>query len=766
MSLKQQVLTNNALKARIVETSYSKVDTVTTKVRSAEGTEDSTVTSVVKKTDVVKEEETVKTREHKESIVVTTEKSTSDYSDIEKYPSSSYKGPELSDSIFQSDAEEMQGAKEQSDVDMEAKTETENEVEKIMGSSRNETGIDPTLNVYEDKDEPEIETKEETVLTEMPLMSQEQYIAMEENDFDELHEEYFNEEVIVQQYLSPSKTTTTSEDKQKNETVISEVIEIDSSSSSNSSNSSVASNSTNETEKIPSESESESDSNEDKNVSLQQDEKGIVREEVVHLDDGSIDSNEEQNSVTSEESRHYKEDSVYAQSSAASEGSHQDQEGEEQKSIISEGSRNVEDQDQEDEEQKSVTSETNRNEMEDIVSVGSREEQRNVASEGSHQDQEDEEQKSVNVDSKESEASEVNRYLDTIFEEDTQEQQIIVDSKLEEYAHLPETEVVESKPTTPNQSKSDLEYSVLSQGNLSRSLGLTLHKTDLTYSLETPNKSHVSKSDLEFTVLSGETSKDVFPTTSTPFLNKTTEEQQDVTSTPKTRTRRSKSADLPSEPMETRRSTLRKRTLSTDCTDGSNVEKPKTRKRSLTTKLPAILEKNKEVETKSTKRITRRQKNVVTLDSSESENEERGPALAPIDPLKLLDKPTFKGIYAELYKKILSITKFLGKPDPEEARLRGKSPSTISRTSSTSELQSASETTITRKRSFTKAKTISPPPLTIRTRSRTKSVDLPPKREPRKRQSVKDDESNVTAEVSSTRKRSTRAKSISSVKSG
>lgn len=100
--------------------------------------------------------------------------------------------------------------------------------------------------------------------------------------------------------------------------------------------------------------------------------------------------------------------------------------------------------------------------------------------------------------------------------------------------------------------------------------------------------------------------------------------------------------------------------------------------------------------------------------------------------------------------------------------MQKKSPS-ITRSSSKSdilELYSISETD-TSKRKFKKAKTASPPPLTIKTRSRTKSVDLTPSRISSTRMgNYVDDENESVTSGMSTRSRRTRTTSISSVKSG
>lgn len=654
MSLKQRVLTNNALKAltpktKTIETSYSKVDTVTTKIKTVEGVQESKVTSVIETTDVCKEQEAVKTYEHRELNEVTTQKSVLDFSESEvvfdKYLSSPYKGPELTDSVFQSDTEEsgntqeIEDNSEQTDVDMktnekalraeqpevemEVKTDNDSEINKIMGSDRNETGRDPTFNVYESLQDPppnETLTKEQTVLTEVPIMSEQQYSAMEENSFDELHEECFNEEIIVQEYLSPSKGIAVSEEREESEPIVSEVIELDSSSSNHSSESdrdndyqsddSSAVNSSAETEKIPSESENEAQSSDD------EEEKEVLQEAV---ESDSVDS-------------------------------------EQQTSTSSEASQRLETIFEED--------------TEEVVLVGAKQDERvevfkpiTHCEEYSHLPEAAPKQDSESITSKkEIECVTVDIPGET--EKATQQQRLSDDLN-----------VIEHQNQTGPQ-KSDLEFSLLSDQHMSRTLGDTLYRTDLSYSLETPNETKASKSDLEFSLIPDETS--LLTTTSTPFAaghssGESFGTQQVTHSTPR---RRSKSMDVTPEIVEMRKATLRKRSLSSDCPEDT-VEKSKTRKRSLSMmKLPAIPEENKEVKTKDTKqqrqskktesssgilearRVTRRQKSllekvavaeVFTIhssrneNSSESEGEERGPALAPLDPLKLLEKQSFKG---------------------------------------------------------------------------------------------------------------------------
>lgn len=212
--------------------------------------------------------------------------------------SSPYKGPELTDSIFQSDSEEDVDANEntkrsqesydagmtessgepgtecepiskeniaentgqivqssttdEKDVEVEDTEKqkrihtpekevapTEEKIRKISGIHSNETDNDPTLNIYDPSQDSagnmgRLESLEEQtrkgLLTEMPIISEEQYTPMEETEFEELHEECFDEEIIVQQYLSPDCESVTVE-KEK-EVTASDVIEINSSSSS------------------------------------------------------------------------------------------------------------------------------------------------------------------------------------------------------------------------------------------------------------------------------------------------------------------------------------------------------------------------------------------------------------------------------------------------------------------------------------------------------------------------------------------------------
>lgn len=823
MSLKQQVLTNNALKAltprkRISETSYSKIDTVTTKVQTPEGLNESVSTSVVEKSDVVVEEASMKTYEHNE----TTKTSVSNYSksniDFDKYISSPYKGIELNDSIFQSDAsadiskeinvgmesenQNIHSAEkpEQIDVEMESEKDSEQveiaqaDVEKEQTEEMTENENDPTFNVYEclENKTPNGNQRESNVLTEMPIMSEEQYSAMEENDFDELHEEYFNEEIIVQQYLSQSENAADrSERNEEHEVMVSEVIEIDSSSSSekanyDSENSSVV-NSGDEPEKIQSTSESDSESE------SSEDDRGIRLDE----DDDKMDSNvaSEESSVASMASSHletiFEEDTEERQfANENNEMLESAEQGEEYahlpveqeiEGIVIEScaiSANERPQLTSNEEISVEVIEVKDTPPEEtsttkIVEV--------IKSKGSVKQNEEFPfvQKSTMEATEVSDTAEVStaRILEAIKNkgavmeiEGTHDEFLFVQvdevieiaSTPEESPLLPEEETSTAKVESKT-SKSDLEFSVLSQNQ-----SATLHKTDLNYSVETPNQTNISKSDLEFSLMSDQTSLCVFPSTSTPVLT-----SQTGYSTPYTR-RKSKSVDLSKATPETRRASLRKRSLSVDLTEEA-PEQSKSRKQSLTAKLPVILEQNAQNQSSilEARRVTRRQKKLLEkaetsaafeAESSGSENEERGPALAPIDPLKLLDKPSFQGEWITEFKMCVSNNRVtLGKPDPEEASVRKRSPSSFSRTSS------KSETSITRKRSFTKAKTASPPPLTIRTRSRTKSVDFSPKTEPKKRtrskQNLNDDNESVGSEIS-TRSRKTRAKSVSSLKSG
>lgn len=101
--------------------------------------------------------------------------------------------------------------------------------------------------------------------------------------------------------------------------------------------------------------------------------------------------------------------------------------------------------------------------------------------------------------------------------------------------------------------------------------------------------------------------------------------------------------------------------------------------------------------------------------------------------------------------------------------MQERSPSSLSRTSDRSELHSVSQTDVSRKRTFTKAKTISPPRSTIKTRSSTKSINLSAEKETKRktRSSSKKMEDDNESIISGTSTRSrTRAASVSSVKSG
>lgn len=101
--------------------------------------------------------------------------------------------------------------------------------------------------------------------------------------------------------------------------------------------------------------------------------------------------------------------------------------------------------------------------------------------------------------------------------------------------------------------------------------------------------------------------------------------------------------------------------------------------------------------------------------------------------------------------------------------MQRKSPSITrsSRKSEILELYSISEIDVSKRKQFKKAKTASPPPLTIKTRSRTKSVDLTPSKISSTRMgNYVDDENESVTSGMSTRSRRTRATSISSVKSG
>lgn len=737
MSLQQKVLTHNALKAltpkaRTVETSYSKIDTVTTKITTEERTEESVVTSVVERTDIVKEEESEKSHEHKETSKITSEKSISEYSEndvvFDNYISSPYKGLNLSDSIFQSDAEETKSAaeeaEEQENIEVEANQEVENEIEK-----------DPTFNIYESPDELAAEGENlletHTVLTEMPIMSDEQYSAMEEgNTFDELHEEYFDEEVIVQEYLSsPSKPHNEPKDTEPpTEPVVSAIIELDSSSASEKENS--------EGSEHNSSSNSEEKSSESDDASVNSDDKDI--EEVAKEKDDGDQSDASANSEEEEEEEESSStsDSDHRGESIFDEDTFEAPEKDinnDQNNVVSQEEKSaecahlpqvvIEEEEEEPEEYAHLPQVVIEDEEEvveivteeatttsDVVKIVERDVENNTQKVVENADvheystlQREENQQAIESEKEVEEPLqdvEVIEYTTTVLtseenveskKQDVEEVMVNVEIQPEEYQESKkstEQEVVMQSKSSPvvqvedktqheteekpagkeereeslnnqeasnNQQKSDLDFSVLSESHMSKSLGLTLHKTDLSFSFKS------SKSDLDFSVTSDEGSLQGFTTTSTPHIKKVASGEGFEAQILTPRTRRSKSVDLQpvtAEPSGGR--TLRKRSISVEST-----EKPKTRKRNIPIQLPAILEEDKEAnnakrkrqpkKTQSTtgvleQRRTTRQKarlekaTTAHEGSSSSDEDERGPALDPIDPLQLLHKSSFKGM--------------------------------------------------------------------------------------------------------------------------
>lgn len=739
MSLQQKVLTYNALKAltpkssTVVEKSYSKVDTVTTKITTAERVEESVVTSVMEKSDVVKEDIVAKSHEHRETSKITSENSISDYSEndivLDNYISSPYKGINLSDSILQSDAEETKSAAEE--VEEQQNIEQNQEVE-------NETETDPTFNIYETPEElAEGENSQEThtVLTEVPIMSEEQYSAMEENTFDELHEEYFNEEMIVQEYLSPSsKTTVTPDEPKRTEPMVSDIIEIDSSTDSSASekenaveSESNSSASSSEEEKT-SDSESASENSDDKNI--------VCVEEVAKEDDEAIESDVSADSIQEESSdtsdSDHPRESIFDEDTEElpTKDSNENQNNEISKQTLSEECAHLPEIVIEEEIIEPITEETtsdvveviedtetkNQKELETMENVevieytitelqfeeniqqGVESKQQEVEEamddvevieytstvlqskenlqqgvESKKQEVEDEVMVNVEVNELQPEANqEVLQQQKLLDRNKSTEQEVLKQSKLSPIAEVEgktennskeneerERSIKKQKTTNAdNQQKSDLDFSVISESHMSRSLGLTLHKTDLSFSFKS------SKSDLDYSLSSDEGSFKGFTTTSTPHIEKKASDEGFETQVSTPRTRRSKSVDLlvPVERSEGR--LLRKRSTSVEST-----EKQKSRKRNVPVQLPAIFEDEKEAnnakkakrkrQTKRAqsttgvleqRRVTRRQRSLLEKaataheDSSNSEGDERGPTLDPIDPIQLLHKPSFKGM--------------------------------------------------------------------------------------------------------------------------
>lgn len=727
MSLQQKVLTHNALKAltpkaRTVETSYSKIDTVTTKITTAERTEECIVTSVVERTDVVKEAESEKSHEHKETSKITSEKSISEYSEndvvFDNYISSPYKGLNLSDSIFQSDAEETKSAAEELQEQENIEVETTQEVE-------NETEKDPAFNIYESPDElaAEGENSQEThtVLTEMPIMSDEQYSAMEEETtFDELHEEYFDEEVIVQEYLSsPSKPRNESKETEPpTEPVVSAIIELDSSSDSEKQNS--------EESEHNSSTSSEEKSSESDEASVNSDDKDI--EEVAK---------EENDAVQSDASANSKEESSSSSSNSTSDSEHRSESIFDEVTVetpekdINEDQNNVVSQEEEPEEYAHLPQEVIEEEEDvveiiteeaittsDIIEIAERDVETNsqnvvenvdiLAFQCKENQQAIESERDVeepkqdveviectttvlmseeNVESKKQDVEEVMVNVEIQPEEHqgcekSTEQEVVkqppvieVEGKIQhetEEKPAGKEEIEESlikQESSNNQQKSDLDFSVLSDSHMSKSLGSTLRKTDLSFSFKS------SKSDLDFSVMSDELPLQGFTTTSTPYIKSVVSGERFESQILTPRARRSKSVDLPLVTAETSGvRTLRKRSISVEST-----EKPRTRKRNIPVQLPAILEEDKEANNAKRKRQTKKIQSATGVleqrrttrqkarrekagtaheDSSNSDEDERGPVLDPIDPIQLLHKSSFKGMQTSSSKRKLSIMFF------------------------------------------------------------------------------------------------------------
>lgn len=706
MSLQQKVLTYNALKAltpksRTSETSYSKVDTVTTKITTAERIEESVVTSIEEKVDVVREEGAEKKHEHKESSKVTSEKSVCDYSDndIVFEMSSPYEGLDLTDSIFESDAEEVKNTNVTEDqvLQIEENVETKTENEK-----------DPLFNIYESSHEPspsqiEDATETDTVLTEMPIMTAEQYSAMEEDTFDELHEEYFDEEVIVQEYLSPTaKTSLIQDEPERTEpTVLSEVIEIDDSSSGGSvsekenanleesnDSSSYSSSGTSSSSKVKSAS-SRSDSDSESNSSSAKggvdyvEEEEVVREDVRSNE--SDNSKEEQNSSTSKSDQPY--DAIFEEDTQELPTKNVEY-SEAPKEVATDFGEYlhlpeapvydvVEAKTQETENVlEKKTSRTSSETTEQYVESSTSSNKLEILEEA-RLSPANEEQVPDNKLLTTKEDKIVVQEIEVVFEQNQEvlepasnEREYKTENQFKSIAERELSIKIQDITNVDNQPKSDLDFSVISEQSMSKSLATTFHRTDLSFSvIETPNQTHITKSDLDFSLASDEASVHVFTTTSTPHVKKTASDEESEKQLSTSRTRRSKSVELMvTTPEPTERRILRKRSASVEITD-TKSEKPKSRRRNVPVQLPAIQEEDKEANTKATKRkrqpkevqsasgvleqrrVTRRQKDLLEKaamqneDSSGNEDEERGPALDPIDPLQLLHKSSFKGTY-------------------------------------------------------------------------------------------------------------------------
>lgn len=683
MSLQQKVLTYNAIKAltpkeTTTETSYSKTKTATTKIVTADRTEESITTSVVEKINIIKKNESPNTHELNKSSKITSEKSLSSYSgsDIvsDKYINSSYKEFDLSDSVFQSDGElEQSKAVEEEYIEMETSTEEDenkqNEEVKTENATNEpcETETDPTLNIYEFPEEsPDNENVQEsdTVLTEMPIMSHEQYSAMEENDFDELHEEYFDEELIVQEYLSPSfKGTVTPDNTIKTKSTASEVIEIDSSSGSvserenavesNESSRINSSSSNSSIEKSYSESESEnSDDEEVRTKSTELTKVEVVVEEVVDLD--LTDDSKECNNSSSETDLSY--EAIFDQDTqeAMITDDRKSNNKELSKQFEVEGSSNKQEvtvttqSDEVKRDQKVISKTLESNEDVEVIEC--------VVVEPNSTVQQDEKvvEKTNLTPTKEIEIKE--QQIEVTYK---QNESVDKENKLpfaENEQRNSEIVFVAADTSVDNKQKSDLEFSVVSDISLNRTSGAPLDNADLSYSIET-----LRKSDLDFSLVSNEDSR--VHISSTPNLEKTTTpkgSEEEITNLALRKRSRSVSNMTPDATWGRR---LRKRSSSVESTDDSS----KSRKKSTTAKLPAILEEDKEVNIQSKKRqrqpkraqstsgalpqkrFTRRQNSLlekaITASgySSDSEDGNRGPALDPIDPLQLLHKSSFKG---------------------------------------------------------------------------------------------------------------------------
>lgn len=741
MSLQRKVVTYNALKTltpkkQKTETLYSKTDIESTRTTAEESMKESLVTSAIEEEVIVKDVET---------------SSENSFLDYRENNTDSYKELTFSNSIFQSDVEESKSADEIEDenINLEISTEEQKEQSKEIESDAEK---DPPFNIYESPQEltggnsPEAQS----VLTEMPIMSEEQYSAMEESTFDNLHEEYFNEDVIEQEYFTPSyKNDITCNDTERTEPMTSEVIEINSSDSSTSEKDDAIENEESASSCISLDRIAESESsleiscddtssdeavketemlahhclsNEEKESSSplrsHYIEKSIFDEETQELPVRNPNRNNEVSEYIEKNVIKENTNKAIEMSEAKVESNDNELlvtvENEEQVEYISE---NMESKDNEEvlevvqsseseENQKHVKN--NEQELLEVIKNTEDEKDNEFESQVLEDVESDKDQKLVDSQdvlkvTKDStlihrESQELveliknTKVIENVKQEpDVTKKQEISDEKLlikeETEPIVPEIEqnppVIDTKKENGNltqkieksckrseekeknlekqqtttdvvdQQKSDLDFSVFSETGKSKNLETTSHQTDLSFSLKT------SKSDLDFTLTSDDDASYAITTSTPQFDKKVLNKQSEPAFTP--RNTRSKSVELSiisSEPVQGR--VLRKRSASTE-----SSEKRKVRKQSMAVQLPVILEEGKEIDVQKVKpkrqtkkaqsttdiseqrRITRRQKSLlekIVRDDSSSSEEERGPALDPIDPMQLLHKSSFKGI--------------------------------------------------------------------------------------------------------------------------